>query len=160
MDKSHQSISFVVIEQRLLDELTICEYSLNKFILFFFNALKNKQINIYILKKILSKKKKTKKFAILKSPHIYKSAQEQFEFKFFFKQIKCYSTTNFQFLLFLKKISIFSGVKIKIKLINNTKKYKFQIFNPDNLYSLNFKNVNSAAFRVEWISEAVYCPGS
>ena len=72
---------------------------------------KNKQINLYILQKIFSKKKKIKKFAILKSPHIYKSAQEQFEYRIYSKKILINSFKPSIFLLVLKKIKSYKEMK-------------------------------------------------
>jgi hypothetical protein len=94
-----------------------------------------------IIKKYFQKKKKKNVLTILKSPHVNKKAQEQFESKFFSKQISIYSSNSSQFLLFLKKIKIylFPDVKIKVKFILNknlSEKAKTNILNPSN-FKLN-----------------------
>src|SRR6476660_9100922 len=106
--------------------------SIENCFLFFFNNAN---------KKNLKKKKKKTILTILKSPHVNKSAQEQFEFKLFSKQLSLYSQKNFQILFFLKKIKIylFPDVKMKIKFILNknlSEKIKVHIFNPTN-FKLN-----------------------
>src|SRR6476661_6294720 len=110
----------------------------NCFLFFFNNANK---LNLNIIKKNFKKKKKKTILTILKSPHVNKSAQEQFEFKLFSKQLSLYSQKNFQILFFLKKIKIylFPDVKMKIKFILNknlSEKIKVHIFNPTN-FKLN-----------------------
>ena len=63
------------------------------------------------------KKQKTNIFTILKSPHVNKKAQEQFEIFVFSKQLTLYSIKKLKYLFYLKKIqeSLFSNVKVKIK---------------------------------------------
>lgn len=111
---------------------------LENFLLFFSKSLKNYNL----INKLLSKKKKRKILTILKSPHVNKKAQEQFQFNIYYKNINLYSVQNKIALLFIKRINstIFSNVKIQIKfpinsnLIKNT---QTKIFNPTN-FKLNF----------------------
>lgn len=93
--------------------------SLNNFIEFL--ILKNKTLNY--IKKIRHLQTKKSFFTVLKSPHVNKTAQEQFEYKLYKKKIKIYSTQIFLFLIFLKKIKInlFSDLNFKIQLIINKK---------------------------------------
>ena len=107
--------------------------------LFFLNN--TSELNLNIIKKYFKKRKKKNILTVLKSPHVNKSAQEQFESKFFSKQLSVYSQKNFQVLLFLKKIKtyIFPDVKIKIRFILNenlSEKMKADILNPTN-FNLN-----------------------
>lgn len=99
--------------------------------------------NFNIITKYLKKKRSKKFLTILKSPHVNKTAQEQFETRLFTSQITVYySRKNLLFLIFLKKIKtyLFPDIKIKIKfsisklLLEQT---KFKIINPDN-FKLNF----------------------
>src|SRR6476620_2101567 len=108
---------------------------------FLFFLKNSSELNLNIIKKYFQKKKKKNVLTILKSPHVNKSAQEQFESKFFSKQLSIYSSKNFQFLLFLKKIKtyLFPDVKIKIKFILNknlSEKIGANILNPSN-FKLN-----------------------
>lgn len=107
--------------------------------LFFSNNMN--ELNVNIVKKYLKKKKKKNLLTILKSPHVNKTAQEQFESKLFSKQLSIYSSRNFKFLLVLKKIKtyLFPDVKLKVKFILNknlSEKIKANIFNPSN-FKLN-----------------------
>lgn len=108
----------------------------------FFVFLSNTFINFNIIVKYFKHKKTRKFFSILKSPHIYKTAQEQFESNFFSSQITIYENSKFQSLILLKKIknNLFPSLKIKLHFsINNKvlKKKQQQILNPNN-YKLHF----------------------
>jgi hypothetical protein len=98
--------------------------SLKKFLIFFkTNKIFN---NIDFIEQITIKKKKF--FTILKSPHVNKKAQEQFEIFFFSKQLKITTTQAFKFLIILKYIKnfIFADIHFKIKFYyKNLKKNKF-----------------------------------
>ena len=66
-----------------------------------------------------------------------KKAQEQFEFRYYSKQIALHSTQNYKHLIFIKtvKANLFSDIKIKTKFSVNKKeenKLRKQIFNPNN----------------------------
>lgn len=80
---------------------------------------KIKLLKINITKKLIFKSLTSKKMSILKSPHVHKKAQEQFEFKIFSAKITLQTTQDFKFLTFIKKIKnkTLSEIKIKIKLI-------------------------------------------
>jgi ribosomal protein S10 len=92
--------------------------------LFFFEE--NNFINFHSLKKKFSKTKSKTIFTILKSPHVNKKAQEQFEIKTFNLQLTILTTQIFKFLIFLKRIknSVFSDIHIKIKVFSSLKKQK------------------------------------
>jgi ribosomal protein S10 len=92
---------------------------INSFIFFF---LKN-ALSLSLTKKHLKKKKKKKVLSILKSPHVDKKAQEQFELKTFIKQLTLVSLKNIKFLIALKKLKtkFFPEMKIKIKFSTNNK---------------------------------------
>ena len=83
-------------------------------------------------------RKKTRKFVtVLKSPHVNKTAQEQFEFRFYNRQLLVFSTKPFLIFFNLKKInnSNFSGIKIQTKCLFEKQKYKkklLSIMDPDN----------------------------
>lgn len=103
--------------------------SIKNFFKFFNQILKN----LNKIKKYLKKKHKIKILTILKSPHVNKTAQEQFETRFYLSQITIYySPKNLQLLIFLKKIKVylFPDLKIKIKFsINNLSTTKNSIKN-------------------------------
>ena len=60
--------------------------------------------NINLIRKTFQKRSKKKVLTLLKSPHVNKTAQEQFEFRTYSKQLWIYSTHNFNVLILLKKI--------------------------------------------------------
>jgi ribosomal protein S10 len=97
----------------------------------------NKYLNLNIIKKYFKKKNKKSVLTILKSPHVNKTAQEQFEFKFSSKQFLIKPTTkNLKYVLLLKKLesNLFPDTKIILKFISNRKlkKKNSKIFNINN----------------------------
>ncbi len=123
--------------------------SINDFFLFF---NKNTMCNFNAIKKYFQKKMEKKKLTILKSPHVNKKAQEQFESRFFKKQFTIQITKNLKYLIFLKKLNydLFPDTDIKLKCIitnENKKKLGLKVFNPNNFkinkyYSLKTNNFN------------------
>lgn len=87
----------------------------------------------------IPKKKQRKFVTVLKSPHVNKTAQEQFEFRIYVKQLVMFSAKPALSFFILKKIknSTFSGIKLEIKcLFEKTRKNKrlLKILNPDNVF--------------------------
>lgn len=86
-----------------------------------------------------SKQKKKKFLTVLKSPHVNKTAQEQFEFRFYNKEFLFESIKPLTIFIVLKKLKAlsFPGVQFKTKsLINSVKKKNRNIPNildPDNI---------------------------
>lgn len=119
------------------------KHSLKNYFKFIIGNIKN----FNLLNKFSQKKTKRIFFTMLKSPHVHKKAQEQFEFTHFSKQITISTQTNLKFLTFLKKIktNLFSDVNIKIKFQLNKKlqnNFQKKFFNP-NYFKLNcFNNKN------------------
>jgi len=120
----------------------------------FLNFLGNPKVNSYIIKKKFKNKKTKKKFTVLKSPHVYKTAQEQFQSSFFSQKITLYSNDNFPFSIFLKRIknNLFSDLKFKIEfqinknLFNKTEKL---ILNPNNFRLNMFNKLLNQHYRSE-----------
>ena len=113
------------------------QISIKKFLRF---LKKRNIINFKIIQKCFFKKKKKKFITLLKSPHVNKSAQEQFEIKINSIQLKIQSIQPFKFLIMLKKIKInlFPDISIKLKLINKNNLLKQKVFNLDN-FEFKFK---------------------
>lgn len=110
---------------------------LKKFIGFF---SKIKSLPVFI--KPFSKKKKRKVITVLKSPHVNKTAQEQFEYRFFSKSFLVFSSKPSIFFLLLKKLKnfSFSGIKIEVKgLFEKDAAYRhvLKLINPDNIVLKN-----------------------
>ena len=91
-----------------------------------FLTKKTKYFKFNLIKKFVSKRLNTKKMSILKSPHVNKKAQEQFELKMFRFEIILKTVPCFRFLTFIKKIKnlIFPEIKLKLKLNFNQKDIK------------------------------------
>lgn len=122
-------------------------HSIKKVLNLFSNKNLLKKLNLTSLNlSFYTQKKKKKKFTVLKSPHVNKTAQEHFNYTLYSKRIKVYSNQPFLFLILLKKLKnyTFSDVYFKIDLKNyNIKakqKFKNQV-NPDNFLLSSF-NVN------------------
>lgn len=111
--------------------------TLNKFFKFF-----KKLKFLPTVVKQFSKPKGKKFVTILKSPHVNKTAQEQFEFRFYTKQLLLHSIKPLTILIVLKKIKdvSFPGIKLQVQsllkfpVITNQK--SLEILGPDNI-SLN-----------------------
>jgi ribosomal protein S10 len=108
--------------------------SLNSAFLFFLNM---SDLNFKIIKKYFKKRTKKSFITILKSPHVNKKAQEQFETRFYSKQLSVYPTKKLEYLFFLKKIqnNVFSDIKLKIRVTtksNKEKKFNFVTLEPRN----------------------------
>ena len=106
---------------------------LEKFIRVF---TKIKSLPIFI--KPFSKREKRKFITILKSPHVNKTAQEQFEYRFFSKHFLVFSPKSQIFFLLLKRLKnlSFSGLKLEVKGVfekNMTNKYFLKLVSPDNI---------------------------
>jgi len=115
------------------------EKSARNCFLFFFNN--RSKLNLNIIKKSKDKKRRKNVLTILKSPHVNKAAQEQFESRLFSKQINIHALKSKQFLLILKRIKtyLFPDVKIKTKFILNKnlmEKARMNVLNPSN-FKLN-----------------------
>jgi ribosomal protein S10 len=92
--------------------------SLKKFLNFFNTSINT---NFNFIKKSISKKQKKIVITILKSPHVNKTAQEQFEMRFISKQLRISTTQIYKFIIFLKKVKnfLFADINFKIKFIAN-----------------------------------------
>ena len=117
----------------------------NKSILYLLNIFNKFMKN----KKLMFKSKvlKTKRFSVLKSPHVNKTAQEQFFTNTFSIHIKIGSSDILKFLIFLKNIQntfcfdVFIKTKInienqtiKIPKLNNKKSTVQRLFSDLNCY--------------------------
>ena len=116
--------------------------SIKNFLLFWENAVESK---IHLAKKKFQKKRKTKVLSILKSPHVNKTAQEQFEFRTYSRRLWIYSPRYYNHLILIKKIkmNLFPDIKIKVNFfsnITNVRKIKTKILNPDNFLGNFYKS--------------------
>ena len=86
--------------------------------------------------RLLSKQNLRKFVTVLKSPHVNKTAQEQFEFRIYTKEFVISSFKPLTLFLVLKKInnSSFSGLNLKIEsLFKRNAKKKLIALNPDSV---------------------------
>lgn len=99
--------------------------------------LKSSSLNSNMVTKFFEKKEKRSVITILKSPHVHKTAQEQFETRIFSKQLLVFSIYNIRYAFLIKKLIVFlfSDVRIKIKWVANQQqmiKSRVQILNLNN----------------------------
>ena len=92
--------------------------------------------------KVILNSKKRDVITVLKSPHVNKTAQEQFEYRLYSKKILINSFKPSIFLLVLKKIKSFSFPGISLKVIgvcnkSNKLSKTLRLFAPRNLYLSN-----------------------
>lgn len=124
--------------------------SLNKFFYLFIDNIK--LTNFRIINKIIKKNLKKKRVTILKSPHVNKKAQEQFELNYFKYQFNIYLPKDFKLVLLLKSIQkkLLTDIKKKIKIVTSpsiiTRKNKKICdpanFNSKNYFILNYNSIN------------------
>lgn len=100
--------------------------SLKAFLRIFKTLTKTKKLKLNKTFKVFQKKRFKKVFTILRSPHVNKSAQEQFEYNLFAKHVDIKSHQILKILIILKKIKTisFSDIEVKIKFIINPKSKK------------------------------------
>lgn len=113
--------------------------------------IKLKSLPIFV--KSFPKHEKRKFVTVLKSPHVNKTAQEQFEYRFFSKHFLVFSMKPQIFFLLLKRLKnfSFSGIKLEVKGVfekNVTNKYVLKLVNPDNIV-LQKQYLNQKSFRKE-----------
>lgn len=115
--------------------------SLKKFLFLFSNLLNKLNLNI----KYYKKEKRKKVLTILKSPHVNKKAQEQFQVDTFFTDLNIFVPNNFKILMILKKLknNIFSNISLKIMFVTN-----YNLINKINRQKLNPNNFNLKLFHL------------
>ena len=121
--------------------------SILKFLKILKNFSNNKKLQLN-RKLIIQQNKDSKKvFTVLKSPHVNKTAQEQYEFKLFSKRLKVDSFQIIKSLIAVKKIQtiLFSDVQLYIKFNINDIKKKRKLVNRfhfnENLFKINKCNL-------------------
>lgn len=128
-------------------------YTLEKFLRF----LQSLKIAPTVLKHF-SKRNKRRFITILKSPHVNKTAQEQFEFRYYTKEFLIDSPKPFTFFLTIRKIKnlSFPGLKLEVKGLFSSNKQNqsiLKLINPDNVV-LNLrksKTLPSLGFQKKYI---------
>lgn len=109
--------------------------SIRKFVRFFNVTMR--RVKLKTKKKFFIKKERKKFMTILTSPHVNKSAQEQFEIRTFSVQLRIETMQSFKFLVLVKRIGnqLFPDTRIKLSLgLNQVKQdsLKKKLFNLDN----------------------------
>lgn len=104
-----------------------------------------------------SKQNMHKFVTILKSPHVNKTAQEQFEYRFYSKEFTINSFKPLTFFFILKKVnkSSLPGINLKVKsLLKKSGKKQLTALSPDSInlnvvknYILNQRKLNDQSFK-------------
>lgn len=106
-------------------------------------------LNLVTFMKIQNKVTIRKGITVLKSPHVNKTAQEQFEFFVYRVQIKIFSYKYLLLLVFLKYLKstvVFSDVLFKISLNATNAGFYTKIIeqvNPNNFYLINYLDLKN-----------------
>lgn len=121
---------------------------------FFHLFVKISQITKFGLINKINLRKSKKKITILKSPHVNKKAQEQFELGYDNYQFNIYSPQELKLILMLKKLQkkLFTDIKIKIRVLSSKKSFerkKQEIINPLNIWYENLTYNNSNAIDIK-----------
>lgn len=125
--------------------------SLKQFLKIFKQFSNDKKLKLNQTLFLSKNKNKNKIFTILKSPHVNKTAQEQFKFVYYSKELKLNSSQTLKFLILLKNFQtiFFSDIQIKLNFVINPKKSKTKFINkfkPNNInlknkYDINYKQI-------------------
>lgn len=121
--------------------------SINKFVTFLKLYLTRKDLNTIVIKSEFKKVGNRKVITVLKSPHVNKNAQEQFEVSVYRVQITVFSLKYFLLLIFIKYVQstiLFSDIHLKVKVRINNSRYHNQIIdnlNPNNFYLENYDKI-------------------
>ena len=110
--------------------------SLNTFLKFFNNKIILNKLKIRLFQTLHENPKKKKLFTVLKSPHVNKTAQEQFEYKLYKKKIICFTNQPLLFSIILKNLrfNYLSDTFVSVKFTSDIHKLKKKI-----KYNLNFE---------------------
>jgi len=111
--------------------------------------------------KLFSKQKKQKFVTVLKSPHVNKTAQEQFEYRFYSKDFLVRSFKPLTLFLLLKKLKnqSFLGINLKVEGLfdkNSFYRYILRIVTPDNLCLGNSKMSGRSLKTISMVSRPNY----
>ena len=106
-----------------------------------FKRSKNEIQNLQVFLKTLKRKKRQKRITVLKSPHVNKTAQEQFQLVTYQAVVTCFSWEIKKNTLLLKKIKNYLFPDIKMKIEKKNFPYRINLIqnmllNPENtIYS-------------------------
>ena len=104
--------------------------SLKQYLDLIFKLNLNNKLNFKSTFKLLKKKSRNKTYTILRSPHVNKTSQEQFECNFKVNQLNLYCFQFFKFLVILKKLSKITrfDIEITIRFRTNLKQQDQLVF--------------------------------
>ena len=120
------------------------------------NSLKNFIFTLNSIENILNEKglkikpiKKLKKvlFSILKSPHVNKTSQEQFDYVYYSSEVLIFTNNYLKVLLFLKLLSnkFFSSINMKVTVITSYK--DSPTYDLITYKNFQYKELNSSYFQ-------------
>ncbi len=117
--------------------------SLTNFLKFFYRLKKNKVIKIKFHSTQSQRKKKFSFFSTLKSPHVNKKSQEQFEYNKHSKKLKICVSQITKFLAIWKtvKTNLFPDIQIKTQL-----RIQNKAFSPILLSKINYDKFSAQKF--------------
>ena len=113
--------------------------SLIKFKNFFIKNFIFEKLKFYFSKIKYNKPVKKKLFTVLKSPHVNKKAQEQFEYRIYSQKFVCFTKQPFLLLLIFKKLTFNSFSDIFISISLEVSQYKSMKYLKNNLNLESFE---------------------
>jgi ribosomal protein S10 len=124
-------------------------------LIFFFKTISKicdkKEFRLIFFLKKFQPRKINRIFTVLKSPHVNKIAQEQFQYHLLSKTIKFYTVQSLKLIVLLRRLQVefFSDIQIKVYFSikeSNLKRFQNQILNPK-VYNLKmFKTQDQTKF--------------
>lgn len=104
--------------------------------------------NFTFLQKNLKFSNSKKRLTILKAPHVYKTAQEQFEIRNFQRQFIIQTTNSKKFLKYIKNLKLkkFSNVNLIISTISNKKFFESNNLTDITYFFLKYFKINSCCY--------------
>lgn len=123
--------------------------SIKKFLNFLDYYISYGDSSLVVLKNIFKKVTNRKVITVLKSPHVNKTSQEQFEFIVYRSQINIFSYKYFLLLVFIKYLKstiLFSDIHLKVKLNINSLSYHRKLIstlNPNNFCLIDYSKLDN-----------------
>lgn len=132
--------------------VTITSRNKNSIYNFFSFCSKTTLSNLNARIRYFQKNVNKKKLTVLKSPHVNKKAQEQFEHRVFKKQFVITGTKTLRYLVFVKKLNynLFPDISIKLKCLIKNKsvsKLGLKTFDPNFCKSFRFYSFKRSFLR-------------
>lgn len=129
--------------------------SLTNFLKFLYKLKKNEIFKLELNLLQLPKKKHFSFFSTLKSPHVNKKSQEQFEYHVYSKKLKIHVSQLVKFLTVWKSVKtlLFSDIKIKTEFCLHNKLFNFSSLSQTNYDKFILKFSKKVIKRLRYLNK-------